>query len=67
MLCTLSMLSNKRVHSVGFFRAIPLINLIIDEASQIEVGDYVSVFSNHKSIRKVCFIGDPEQCEQFFL
>ncbi|KAI0034237.1 P-loop containing nucleoside triphosphate hydrolase protein [Vararia minispora EC-137] len=61
MLCTLSMLSNKRAQILGFFRAVPLINLVIDEASQIEVGNYVSVFSNHNTIQKVCFIGDDKQ------
>jgi regulator of nonsense transcripts 1 len=40
----------------------PLTTLVIDEASQIEVGDYVAVFSKYvSSLRKLCFIGDDKQ------
>ncbi|ETW83206.1 hypothetical protein HETIRDRAFT_444627 [Heterobasidion irregulare TC 32-1] len=61
LLCTLSMLSNSRLRDVGFIRAVPLTTLIIDEASQIEIGDYVSIFTSFDTIRKVCFIGDDKQ------
>jgi len=41
--------------------------MIVDEASQIEVGNYISIFTNFKhSLRKVCFIGDDKQC-MFYL
>ncbi|EAU85578.2 hypothetical protein CC1G_06291 [Coprinopsis cinerea okayama7 len=53
------MLSNNKIPL--FTKHIPLHTLIIDEASQIEIGNYVSVFMNFASLRKVCFIGDPEQ------
>jgi len=33
------------------------------EASQIEVGDYMAVFTKYSSLRKLCFIGDDKQCE----
>jgi hypothetical protein len=61
MLCTLSMLSN---HNLKKFTSLnPIKTLIVDEASQIEIGDYVSVFSDfHTTLRKACFIGDDKQC-----
>jgi len=63
ILCTLSMLSNPQL-IVYISRMIPITTLVIDEASQIEVGDYVAVFTSYvSSLRKVCFIGDDKQCE----
>lgn len=60
MLCTLSMLSNK--HIGKFTKKIPLKIMVVDEASQIEVGNYISVFTNFKHmLRKLCFIGDDKQ------
>lgn len=36
---------------------------MVDEASQIEVGDYVTVFSEfHHTLCKAIFIGDDKQC-----
>ncbi|KAA1467648.1 hypothetical protein DENSPDRAFT_847700 [Dentipellis sp. KUC8613] len=61
ILCTLSMLSNDRLRSLGFFRFVPMHTLIIDEASQIKVGDYVPIISNNNTLRKICFIGDDKQ------
>ncbi|EIW84319.1 hypothetical protein CONPUDRAFT_50679 [Coniophora puteana RWD-64-598 SS2] len=61
VLCTLSMLSNPVLHRQNIFKTFPLRTLIIDEASQIEVGEYFSVFNSHDTIRKVCFIGDDQQ------
>jgi len=61
VLCTLSMLSNPTLHRQNIFKTFPLRTLIIDEASQIEVGEYFSVFNSHDTIRKVCFIGDDQQ------
>lgn len=66
ILCTLSMLSNSRI--TKFTKVNPLHTLVVDEASQIEIGDYISVFSDFKhTLRKVCFIGDDKQCKCFFL
>lgn len=59
------MLSNTLLKTRGLFKTVPLINLLIDEASQIEIGGYVSVFSENPTIRKVCFIGDDKQCKLF--
>ncbi|TFK33237.1 P-loop containing nucleoside triphosphate hydrolase protein, partial [Crucibulum laeve] len=59
VLCTLSMLSNGNINK--FTSHIPLNTLIVDEASQIEIGDYISVFSRFKTLRKACFIGDDKQ------
>jgi len=56
------MLSNNSLKRCGVFRVIPIITLVVDEASQIEIGDYVPVFNKFKTtIRKVCFIGDDKQ------
>jgi len=61
MLCTLSMLSNRFIHK--FTSQNPMKTLVVDEASQIEVGDYVSVFSDfHNTLCKAIFIGDDKQC-----
>lgn len=65
ILCTLSMLSNRSIGPI--IKANPLETLVIDEASQIQIGDYIPVLSKHgKSIRKICFIGDDKQCERLF-
>lgn len=60
------MLSNPLFQRI-FLKECPLKTLIIDEASQIHVGDYVSVFYKNPGLRKVCFIGDDKQCKLFFL
>ncbi|KAH6913324.1 P-loop containing nucleoside triphosphate hydrolase protein [Coprinopsis sp. MPI-PUGE-AT-0042] len=60
ILCTLSMLSNQSLSK--FTKHIPLKFLIVDEASQIEIGNYYHVFDSFSStLRKVCFIGDDKQ------
>ncbi|KAG1741642.1 P-loop containing nucleoside triphosphate hydrolase protein, partial [Suillus lakei] len=61
ILCTLSMLSSSALRKNGGFNAAPLRSLVVDEASQIEIGDYIPLFTSHTSIRKVCFIGDDKQ------
>ena len=63
ILCTLSMLSSQPLQRSGILRVVPIKTMVVDEASQIEIGDYIAVFTEHKSIRKVCFIGDDKQCE----
>jgi regulator of nonsense transcripts 1 len=47
----------------------PLNTLVVDEASQIHVGDYIPVFYNKKygTLRKACFIGDDKQCKYLFV
>jgi hypothetical protein len=62
ILCTLSMISNPKLQRVGVTQAVPVVNVIIDEASQIEVGQYVPLFKTFgKSLRKICFVGDDKQ------
>jgi hypothetical protein len=60
------MLSNRNIYL--FTNKIPLKTLVVDEASQIEVGNYVSIFTDFKnSLRKLCFIGDDKQCNVLFI
>ena len=62
MLCTLSMLSNDRLFNGGFTTLVPVQTVIIDEASQIEVGDYLPILARYKTtLRKMVFIGDDKQ------
>ncbi|KAH7903183.1 AAA domain-containing protein, partial [Hygrophoropsis aurantiaca] len=54
------MLSNRKLDV--FTRLVPISILIFDEASQIEVGDYIPVFHRFQTaLRKVVFIGDDKQ------
>ncbi|EPQ54331.1 hypothetical protein GLOTRDRAFT_106780 [Gloeophyllum trabeum ATCC 11539] len=65
ILCTLSMLSNESLQKAGFNRLVPVHTVIVDEASQIEVGDYLPLLHNHdKSLKKLVFIGDDKQLYQ---
>ncbi|KAG2367901.1 AAA domain-containing protein [Suillus spraguei] len=60
ILCTLSMLSNPRIEE--FTRQVPVQTIIFDEASQIEVGDYLPLLQRFQhSIQKMVFIGDDKQ------
>ena len=62
ILCTLSMLSNEKLKPV-FMKKVPMNVLVVDEASQIEIGNYIPSFTQYEStLRKVCFIGDNKQC-----
>ncbi|KAG1887016.1 P-loop containing nucleoside triphosphate hydrolase protein, partial [Suillus subluteus] len=60
ILCTLSMLSNPRIEE--FTRQVPVQTVIFDEASQIEVGDYLPLLQRFQhSLQKMVFIGDDKQ------
>jgi len=62
ILCTLDMLSNSKLQDYGLTQAVPIMNVVIDEASQIEIGQYVPLFKSFgKTLRKLCFIGDDKQ------
>jgi regulator of nonsense transcripts 1 len=62
ILCTLSMLSNPRIEE--FTRQVPVQTVIFDEASQIEVGDYLPLLQRFQhSLQKMVFIGDDKQRE----
>ena len=48
----------------GFTTIVPVQTVIVDEASQIEVGNYLSLLGKYKgSLRKLVFIGDDKQRE----
>jgi hypothetical protein len=54
------MLSNDRI--AGFTRVVPPSCFIFDEASQIEVGDYIPMlYQYRKTTQKLVFIGDDKQ------
>ncbi|KAK1236206.1 hypothetical protein PQX77_000550, partial [Marasmius sp. AFHP31] len=60
ILCTLSMLSARLLKK--FTQAVPIQTLVVDEASQIEIGDYFHAFEVAKgTLRKMCLIGDDKQ------
>ena len=64
ILCTLSMISNPKLQLAGVTEVVPIVNVIIDEASQIEVGQYIPLFKTYgNSLRKICFVGDDKQCK----
>ena len=64
ILCTISMLSGRKLVTHGFTTIVPVQTVIVDEASQIEVGDYLPVLGKYKSsLRKIVFIGDGKQRE----
>jgi len=66
IICTISMISNPKLQGLKLTEVVPVINVIIDEASQIEVGQYIpliKLFGN--TLQKLCFIGDDKQCEPF--
>jgi len=61
ILCTLSMLSNSKLSR--FTLLVPIELVLVDEASQIEIGDYLPMLSRFsKTLRKLVFIGDDKQC-----
>ncbi|OCH94374.1 P-loop containing nucleoside triphosphate hydrolase protein [Obba rivulosa] len=63
ILCTLSMLSNHFLYK--FTSQNPIQSLVIDEASQIALSDYIPTFTQISTLRKVCFIGDNKQLPPF--
>ncbi|KAI9574020.1 P-loop containing nucleoside triphosphate hydrolase protein [Boletus coccyginus] len=64
ILCTLSMFSNPNIDV--FLHILPVEMIILDEASQIECGDYLPVFHHfHSTLSKLVFIGDDEQLSPY--
>ena len=60
ILCTLSMLSNDKIGV--FTHIVPIQTVVFDEASQIEIGDYLPMLIRFRpSLRKLIFIGDNKQ------
>ena len=61
LLCTLTMFSHPLI--TPYPRIAPVHTIIFDEASQIEVGDYIPVIHSFSlTLRKMVFIGDNKQC-----
>ncbi|CAE6492507.1 unnamed protein product, partial [Rhizoctonia solani] len=63
VLSTLASLSNRLVEDLVMYKYVPLQNLIIDEASQIDMtSQFMHLFFKHRYILKnVCWFGDPKQ------
>lgn len=61
ILCTLSILSHPKLHV--FTAANPIKTVVVDEASQITLGQYVAPLQRFPTIHKICMIGDDKQCE----
>ncbi|KAI0302431.1 AAA domain-containing protein [Multifurca ochricompacta] len=62
ILSTISMLSNPKLDECGLFDLIPVRSLVIDEASQIDVFEFMHLFYKFSHVlMKVCFFGDPKQ------
>jgi len=82
ILSTIGMLSNPILEDNGAFHCVPVRTLVIDEASQINIFEYMvrtSALLWHTSpylffgqplsfpkLKKVCFFGDPQQCNITF-
>jgi len=56
VLCTLSMLSNPKLKECGLIRVIPVTSLVIDEASQIDVFEFmvISVLAFYGQLMTFC-------------
>jgi len=66
ILCTLSMIAHPRIGALT--RIVPVQTAIVDEASQIEIGNYVPLLVQHQStLRKLVFVGDDKQCASFLI
>jgi regulator of nonsense transcripts 1 len=62
ILCTLGMISNPKLQVLA--QEVSITNVIIDEASQIEVAQYVPLLNSYgKTLQKMCFVGDDKQCK----
>lgn len=59
VLCTVATLSNPKLNDCGLFRVIPVRSLVIDEASQIDVFEFmvmIPVFAFHGQISDLLII-----------
>ncbi|KAG6888035.1 hypothetical protein C0992_009850 [Termitomyces sp. T32_za158] len=62
ILSTLGMLSNPTLHQNGMFEVVPVGRLVVDEASQIKIEDFLHILHRFRhSLGKLCFFGDPKQ------
>ncbi|KAJ3928828.1 MAG: P-loop containing nucleoside triphosphate hydrolase protein [Lentinula lateritia] len=66
ILSTLGLLSNPTLEQNGLYDVVPFERLVVDEASQINVFEYMHIFHKfRKSLVKVSFFGDPKQLPPF--
>ena len=63
ILSTLSMLANPKIDLIT--AKVPIKTMVIDEASQIAVSEYIFPLHNFKTLQKICFIGDDKQCNSY--
>jgi len=62
ILCTLSMFSYPRFRESDFSRIVPVDTVLVDEASQVELGSYLPLLDRFgETIQKLAFIGDNRQ------
>ncbi|KIM33489.1 hypothetical protein M408DRAFT_60908 [Serendipita vermifera MAFF 305830] len=62
VLCTLSMLTNPLLQKLEFYNYMPVKNVVIDEASQIQLGDLLPLLHLHgHEISRLCLVGDHKQ------
>ncbi|KAI0359312.1 P-loop containing nucleoside triphosphate hydrolase protein [Trametes cingulata] len=61
ILCTLSMLSNENLVTQKVFKHRPVERLVVDEASQIDMFEFMHLFDKFEDLKKVCMFGDPKQ------
>ncbi|KAI0820971.1 hypothetical protein BC629DRAFT_413823 [Irpex lacteus] len=65
ILCTLGMLSSPALDRYRSLGVDPMVRLVVDEASQINVFEYMHLFHKFQELEKVCFFGDPKQLPPF--
>lgn len=64
ILCTLAMLTGPPLTRVELHKLLPPHSLIIDEASQITMSDFLpAMYLLGEHIRRLGFVGDPKQRE----
>ncbi|KAH9178234.1 P-loop containing nucleoside triphosphate hydrolase protein [Lactarius sanguifluus] len=62
VLCTLDTITNPKLREMEFTGTVPVNSVVIDEASQIEIGQYLPLFESFgDTLRKISFIGDDKQ------
>ncbi|KAH9068365.1 P-loop containing nucleoside triphosphate hydrolase protein [Lactarius deliciosus] len=62
VLCTLDTITNPKLRETGFTETVPVNSVVIDEASQIEIGQYLPLFASFgDTLRTISFIGDDKQ------
>ncbi|KAF8994635.1 P-loop containing nucleoside triphosphate hydrolase protein [Cyathus striatus] len=66
VLSTLGMLSSPALERNGTFDLVPVERLVVDEASQIRIFEYLHIFVKfQEELLKVCYFGDPNQLPPF--